>query len=101
MVNPLVESQKNRANQKIFYEIRMGRLTRPKFCQLCGREAYTVAHHNDYNNELNVIWLCKSCHQKLDTPVHKTYRHYVPRRNPAKLSKVRNGYIRTNCNNAT
>ena len=85
----LEEGKPSRANQKIFYEIRMGRLTRPKFCELCGREVYTVAHHSDYDNKLDVVWLCKPCHQKLDTPVHKTYSHCVPRRNLAR--KVRTG----------
>ncbi len=32
-------------------------------CQSCGHEK-TVAHHEDYDKQLDVIWLCEPCHKK-------------------------------------
>ena len=39
-------------------------ITQP--CALCGA-VNTVKHHEDYNEPLNVIWLCKTCHGQYHT----------------------------------
>lgn len=33
-------------------------------CAICQTEK-AIAHHPNYNKPLEVIWLCKSCHEKL------------------------------------
>lgn len=40
----------------------MGIIQRPSKCQGCGRKVFTVRHHEDYDQPLNVLWLCGSCH---------------------------------------
>ena len=45
--------------------VKKGLLTRPKFCSVCGREVFVEAHHEDYNKPLEVIWVCKSCHENI------------------------------------
>ena len=46
-----------------------GVLEKPDHCQGCGRKASDTrisAHHCNYNEPLEVIWLCAACHRPLD-----------------------------------
>ena len=36
-----------------------------KPCAECGINEHITAHHEDYTKPLDIIWLCKSCHQQL------------------------------------
>ena len=57
--------EKNRARQSVYEAIKSGKLTKPNKCIVCNKERYITAHHKDYNNRLDVLWLCASCHKKL------------------------------------
>lgn len=35
----------------------------PKPCERCGNEN-SLAHHENYDNPLDVVWLCQPCHKK-------------------------------------
>ena len=52
----------SRAQHIVNNLIRKGIIKREK-CHLC-RQPKTHAHHENYNEPLNIIWLCPSCHQK-------------------------------------
>ena len=41
----------------------------PEPCPCGNKESH--AHHEDYSKPLDVIWLCKSCHQRLHICDHK------------------------------
>lgn len=43
--------------------LKFGILVRPNHCEKCGKDVFTEAHHPDYNKPLEVIWLCKQCHE--------------------------------------
>lgn len=46
-----------------------GRITKPTVCSGCGcpgSEHRIEAHHYDYSKPLEVIWLCTSCHARMD-----------------------------------
>jgi hypothetical protein len=51
---------------KTRYAIVAGYLVRPEKCSVCEQSAdevgQLVAHHLDYNNPLDVVFLCRSCH---------------------------------------
>lgn len=47
------------AVQKALYE---GTIKRIDICEGCMSEPSVHAHHEDYNEPLKVIWLCRSCH---------------------------------------
>lgn len=42
--------------------IKTGKLVRQQCCR-CG-DAKTVAHHEDYDKPLDVMWLCQVCHKQ-------------------------------------
>lgn len=49
-----------KARKAVWNAIKGGRLHRLS-CEVCGEEQ-AHAHHDDYNNPLDVRWLCRSCH---------------------------------------
>ena len=57
--------EKARAHAAVTRALRSGRLTRPKNCEACGNEGAIHAHHEDYERQLDVQWLCPSCHKCL------------------------------------
>jgi hypothetical protein len=50
------------AHSSVARAVRNGRLVRQPCCR-CG-EAKTVAHHEDYDKPLKVVWLCQPCHKQ-------------------------------------
>jgi DNA-directed RNA polymerase subunit M/transcription elongation factor TFIIS len=54
---------KKTAHQKVAYAIQKGELIRQP-CEKCGTEEHVVAHHEDYNKPLDVVWLCKFHHKE-------------------------------------
>lgn len=55
--------EKYEAHLAVNNAILAGRLTRPKECSHCQKEARVEAHHEDYSKPLNVRWLCSYCHK--------------------------------------
>lgn len=41
------------------------RIIKSQICQICGVKTKTIAHHADYTDVLNVIWLCCNCHNDI------------------------------------
>ena len=57
------DARRNRCHSAVSRAIKNGLLV-PAPCKLCG-ELKSVAHHDDYDKPLEVVWLCQSCHVKL------------------------------------
>jgi hypothetical protein len=63
--------EKARAQMTAWLAVQSGELE-PQPCEGCGREQYETrdgrrgihAHHDDYDNPLEVRWLCYACHGK-------------------------------------
>lgn len=53
---------KVRAKTAVSDAIRKGVLVRPDNCEECGNTK-PEAHHDDYNKQLDVRWLCRLCHK--------------------------------------
>lgn len=47
-------------------------LVRPDNCSKCNAICKPDAHHPDYNDARNIIWLCKDCHRKVHIAERKT-----------------------------
>ena len=50
------------AHSSVARAVKNGTLARQPCCR-CG-ESKTVAHHEDYDKPLEVVWLCQSCHKQ-------------------------------------
>ena len=56
------DSRRLRAHSSVARAIRNGELVRQPCCR-CGQEK-SVAHHEDYDKPLDVMWLCQPCHKQ-------------------------------------
>lgn len=53
------------AQAKVSYAVSVGNLIRPSKCSWCNIKCKPEAHHDNYDEPLNVTWLCKPCHAEL------------------------------------
>ena len=60
----------HRAYSAVWNAILKGTLIRPEFCSRCGEVTKVQGHHRDYSKPLDVVWLCRGCHEI----VHKEER---------------------------
>lgn len=57
--------RKRSAQQKIAYEVRVGRLAPPDKCEVDGCDVSSLhAHHDDYAKPMEVRWLCALHHHR-------------------------------------
>jgi len=63
---------------KTLVAVRKGILIRPAECSECGANGKVNAHHNDYDDHMNVEWLCHACHWKR----HGSVDHLEPDTTP-------------------
>lgn len=60
------QARKLRARSLVKIAVDSGILRRPTTCAACANSKQIQAHHTDYNNPLEVVWLCKKCHSLAD-----------------------------------
>ncbi len=61
------------ANTILGNAIRNGKIIRPTSCSSCKIECTPDGHHCDYAHPLDVMWLCRQCHNdwhKINTPLN-------------------------------
>lgn len=56
------DKRRARAHSAVARAVRNGELL-PQPCLLCGSDK-VVAHHEDYDKPLEVVWLCQPCHKQ-------------------------------------
>ena len=54
--------------------VRQGKVVRPARCERCGVSGRIVAHHYDYEQPLNVIWLCDECHGVVHREINDAHK---------------------------
>ena len=62
---------KGPAHVAVYRALKSGRMVRPEVCDSCGISGKTEAHHhNGYEkpHRLDVVWLCRKCHDMADHP---------------------------------
>lgn len=74
--------------RKVVYEaVKAGVLNKPDTCSKCERKNCRIeAHHMDHTKPLDVIWLCPSCHRKLDAKIRNEAGITIKPRNSRKLT---------------
>jgi hypothetical protein len=50
------------AHNAVFQAIKKGIIVRPGYCERCGATCKPEGHHEDYSQQLTVVWLCHACH---------------------------------------
>lgn len=66
-----IKEWRNKNKEKVYAHgvlnraLHNGKIDRPDRCSKCFCEEKLHAHHPDYNKPLEVIWLCRSCHEIL------------------------------------
>jgi len=45
--------------------LRLGHITKPINCSMCGMETKIEAHHSDYTKPWEIDWVCKNCHMDI------------------------------------
>lgn len=58
--------ERKKAHHEVEKAIRNGVLVRPDRCSQCGKECKPDAAHTDYTKPLDVLWLCRKCHMRMD-----------------------------------
>ncbi|OTZ47830.1 hypothetical protein [Bacillus thuringiensis] len=56
---------KEKARAAVNHAVRDGKLIKPDCCDLCKTEGPVEGHHEDYEKPLEVIWVCKQCHEDI------------------------------------
>ena len=51
--------------------VKRGELIRPETCSRCGKNGTIVAYHGDYDEPLEVVWLCLSCNRQIHADLRK------------------------------
>jgi len=59
---PPASPKKVLARSRLNSAVKNGTLDKPKQCSKCGSEIRINGHHPDYNEPLEVEWLCPLCH---------------------------------------
>jgi ribosomal protein S27AE len=56
------DQRRQKAHGMVYRAIKSGKLIRKPCCK-CG-EQKSLAHHEDYDKPLDVMWLCQPCHKQ-------------------------------------
>jgi len=54
--------EKQRARVKLNYAVKIGKINKPKKCEVCKKIGKLHGHHHDYSKPLEVKWVCTGCH---------------------------------------
>lgn len=58
-----ISRMKRRARAAVERALKRGAIIKPLVCSFCGLIGRLHAHHHDYNSQLDISWLCQSCHK--------------------------------------
>jgi hypothetical protein len=61
---------KRQARMMVFDAVQSGELVRPDVCEACDcKHENMQAHHTDYGQPLNVMWVCPTCHARIHADI--------------------------------
>jgi predicted transcriptional regulator len=64
-VNQLYHYKKQETRRKTQNHIAQERIIKPEKCHFCKATKGIEAHHKDYKDAINVVWVCKPCHTRI------------------------------------
>jgi len=77
--------ERKRAFAAVYQATSKGQLIRPDTCSKCGNTGYIVAHHDDYETPMDVVWLCLRCDRQLHADLRRKERKVT---NVTKVTKA-------------
>lgn len=89
-INPeLPQAERNRTRRATSRAVKAGRIAKPASCQECGRGNLRIeAHHPDYRDHMNVMWLCRWCHWREHARVSDEAGFGLWRRTKARRDRI-------------
>ena len=57
---------KSWARTQVHWAVKRGDLHKPNQCHVCGNYCHPEGHHIDYRKPLDVVWVCRPCHGKVE-----------------------------------
>jgi hypothetical protein len=57
-------AHKKKAHNEYAAAVRAGKINIPECCEKCGATERLEAHHSDYEKPLDVVHLCRQCHER-------------------------------------
>ena len=66
------DKRRQQAHKAVSKALRHGTLFKEPCCR-CGNEK-SIAHHEDYDKPLDVMWLCQACHKQRHIEINKLLR---------------------------
>ena len=64
--------EKNLARKRLLNAILSRKITRPETCSYCKIDCIPHGHHHDYSKPLDVVWLCRKCHNELHAKIKES-----------------------------
>jgi hypothetical protein len=64
-----IETRKKSVRYASYLAERLGIIKRPKICNWCRQKKYLYRHHWDYEDPVDINFLCKNCHVIADYAV--------------------------------
>lgn len=67
------EQAKREGARVVMYKaLKSGEISKPLYCEGCGKQRPLEGHHSDYSEPLKIDWLCKKCHVDLHWRIQDT-----------------------------
>jgi len=63
------EKYKIRAKDNARIAYKKGLIQKPLFCEMCGENKPLDRHHENYDEQLKVIWVCRKCHSQINRSI--------------------------------
>lgn len=64
--------EKINAQSKLRDHVKRGNIIKPDKCSICNSTEWIEGHHPDYSKPLEVVWLCKKCHNAIHKRLKST-----------------------------
>ena len=58
-------AKREKARGMVNKRVQSKKIIRPNKCSVCKEDKRVEAHHEDYDKPLEVIWVCKECHENI------------------------------------
>ena len=63
-------AKRKKARRIVMLANNKGEIKKPEYCQLCSQKGKMVGHHKDYEQPLELLWVCPKCHYHLHGQVY-------------------------------